>query len=446
MVGKQPKFKYIFLGSDIAILLASFFWASTKMISGFWSIPEQSAGVYQSHFVFLVICIVVFISSFLFNNLYKRNIILSHYRQFILILKSLLIGSGICTLFMIVLNFDLFVAYGKQFILYFFLFTLILFIILRVFLANYIYIFFVKKNIYQRNLLIIGGDAAGRHVLRSLETDPFSEFEIRGILDDYKDVGAELFHNFQNLGKLCDIEEICRDMDIDEILITIDNAPYERITHIVENCLGTGKVVRIYSDLLDIIAEKISVEFYSNIPVIMLSQLSPSFFARSTKKILDVLLSLLLLILLFPLFVVVAIIIKLSSKGPVLFKQTRIGKNGKPFNFYKFRSMHIGKDDSSHREYVKDFINGKVKDKNINIFKMKNDPRIFSFGKFIRKTSIDEFPQLFNVLEGNMTLVGPRPSLPYEWALYDETHKQRLNVTPGLYWTVAGIRKKFGNI
>jgi len=148
------------------------------------------------------------------------------------------------------------------------------------------------------------------------------------------------------------------------------------------------------------------------------------------------------LMILSPLFFAIAIGIKLSSKGPVIFKQVRIGKNGRPFDFYKFRSMHVGTDDSRHKDFVTDFIKDKNKEKskNINVFKIKNDPRIFRFGKFIRKTSLDEFPQFFNVLRGDMALVGPRPCLPYEWECYDEWHKNRLSVVPGCtgLWQALG--------
>ncbi|MCK5228801.1 MAG: sugar transferase, partial [Desulfobulbaceae bacterium] len=113
-----------------------------------------------------------------------------------------------------------------------------------------------------------------------------------------------------------------------------------------------------------------------------------------------------------------------------------------PFEFYKFRSMHMAVDDSRHKEYVKDFIrNGnQCQNKEIKIFKITSDPRIFKFGKFIRKTSLDELPQLFNVLKGDMSLVAPRPCLPYEWDCYEEWHKKRLDILPGCtgLWQALG--------
>ena len=161
------------------------------------------------------------------------------------------------------------------------------------------------------------------------------------------------------------------------------------------------------------------------------------------KRVFDVLLSSAALIALTPIFLIISIGIKLSSKGPILFKQTRIGRDGKAFDFYKFRSMHVGNDHLRHEEYVTNYIKGNIdcnQKKKINVFKITDDPRIFKFGNFIRKTSIDEFPQLFNVIKGDMTIVGPRPCLPYEWDVYDEWHKKRLIALPGCtgLWQTLG--------
>lgn len=145
------------------------------------------------------------------------------------------------------------------------------------------------------------------------------------------------------------------------------------------------------------------------------------------KRWMDVCLSILLLLLLAPLFLLIAVIIKLDSRGPVFFKQKRIGKDGKPFMFLKFRSMYWNTDHSLHKNFVREFIEGKTKD-----FKLKKDPRITRFGYFLRKTSLDELPQLINVLKGEMSLVGPRPPIEYEVEMYDERAKKRLSVKPGI--------------
>ncbi|AIQ11551.1 sugar transferase [Paenibacillus durus] len=150
------------------------------------------------------------------------------------------------------------------------------------------------------------------------------------------------------------------------------------------------------------------------------------------KRVIDILFSALCLVLLLPLFAVIAVLIKLDDpKGKVFFRQTRVGKDEKPFEMYKFRSMISNAEELKKNLMAYNEVSGAM-------FKMKNDPRITKIGKFLRKTSIDELPQLWNVLVGNMSLVGPRPPLPDEVAQYSEYDKQRLTVTPGCtgYWQV----------
>ncbi|MGA9054990.1 MAG: sugar transferase [Terriglobia bacterium] len=173
--------------------------------------------------------------------------------------------------------------------------------------------------------------------------------------------------------------------------------------------------------------------------------------ARLIKRAIDIAGSLTTLILLSPLWLAVAIAIKLTSKGPTLFKQTRVGQYGGRFTFLKFRSMYFGNDPRIHQDYVARLISGgndgEQGNSNGGVYKIKDDPRITPVGKFLRKTSLDELPQLINVLKGEMSLVGPRPPIPYEVEVYDVWHRRRfLEVKPGItgLWQVKGrSRTKF---
>ncbi len=164
------------------------------------------------------------------------------------------------------------------------------------------------------------------------------------------------------------------------------------------------------------------------------------------KRALDVALALVALTLLGPLMVLVALVVKFTSKGPVIFKQPRLGKGGVPFTFYKFRSMVVNVDDKIHREYMANLIRSGHGDPasagaSTASYKMKADPRVTKIGKLIRATSIDELPQLFNVLKGDMSMVGPRPPIPYEAAHYEPWHLRRIFATkPGItgLWQVEG--------
>jgi exopolysaccharide biosynthesis polyprenyl glycosylphosphotransferase len=166
----------------------------------------------------------------------------------------------------------------------------------------------------------------------------------------------------------------------------------------------------------------------------------------AVKRTVDVFASLCALIILMPLMLLIAVAIGVSSPGPVIFRQTRLGRGGTPFVFYKFRSMRADADDRIHREYVANLIEGNLEsinqgDEERPLYKLSADPRITAVGRFIRRTSLDELPQLFNVLKGDMSLVGPRPPLPYEAEKYQSWHLRRLlEVRPGItgLWQVEG--------
>src|SRR3989441_3677794 len=164
---------------------------------------------------------------------------------------------------------------------------------------------------------------------------------------------------------------------------------------------------------------------------------------QRTKRILDIIFTLLILIPLCIVIVIVAVLIRLDSAGPIFFRQKRVGQNGVEFNILKFRSMYVNSDDLRHREAITKYMNGQKLGESINgdlSYKVVDDPRVTRVGRFLRKTSIDELPQFFNVLRGEMTLVGPRPPLPYEVERYSPRDLLRLSGKPGLTgtWQVYG--------
>ena len=167
--------------------------------------------------------------------------------------------------------------------------------------------------------------------------------------------------------------------------------------------------------------------------------------ALAIKRLIDVFGSLFAILVFSPLFLVVAALVKLGSKGPILYKQQRLGQFGNPFTFLKFRSMYVNNDPKIHQEFMKRVISGNHEEnaegENKGVYKMTNDPRITRIGRFLRKTSLDELPQFFNVLSGEMSLVGPRPPLAYECQEYDIWHRRRVfEVKPGItgLWQVKG--------
>jgi len=168
----------------------------------------------------------------------------------------------------------------------------------------------------------------------------------------------------------------------------------------------------------------------------------------AVKRAVDILGAGVMLLVLSPVLLVLALLVKRSSAGPVFFVQERLGRNGRPFKFYKFRSMRHDSDDAIHRQFAAMFINGdedgcRAQNGGKDLFKIEEDPRVTAIGSWMRRTSLDELPQLYNILIGDMTLVGPRPPIAYEIENYQPWHLERLKVTPGLtgLWQVMGRSK-----
>jgi lipopolysaccharide/colanic/teichoic acid biosynthesis glycosyltransferase len=195
------------------------------------------------------------------------------------------------------------------------------------------------------------------------------------------------------------------------------------------------------SEQFAIIPQRLNLEnFYGDVPVFAVMNGAPANADPLFKKSLDPAAALLLLIFLSPLLVITGLAIRLDSHGPILFKQKRVGKNGRLFTFYKFRSMFVGSDENERRkEDLREFIS-ETRSAGNGSTKIVDETNVTRVGRIIRKTSVDELPQLLNVLKGDMSLVGPRPCLPYEWESYARWHKRRFSVTPGCtgVWQVLG--------
>jgi len=230
---------------------------------------------------------------------------------------------------------------------------------------------------------------------------------------------------------------------IEELFLSHCDLPVDKV---LRNCLSLvrkGYVVLAASPALEIIRRSQGSLNLNHLPLVRFRPTELKGSRLSVKRVIDIIGATAGAIVLSPVFAVAALLIKLTSPGPVFFKQTRVGKGGREFTFYKFRSMVSG-DDSKYREYLRAFVeDGReagVDNKGRKVYKLIDDPRITSFGRLLRRTSLDEFPQIINVLKGDMSLVGPRPCLPFEWELYQDWEKARLSVTPGLtgLWQVTG--------
>jgi exopolysaccharide biosynthesis polyprenyl glycosylphosphotransferase len=213
--------------------------------------------------------------------------------------------------------------------------------------------------------------------------------------------------------------------------------------------LGTESGANVYvasNRLRPVAPRRLLIDLFEA-PVVRVRRAVGSEAKAPVKRLFDLTIAAATLLLLWPLLLVIALAVKLTSKGPILFAQERVGRNGRRFKFYKFRSMYVGNDSSRHAEYVRALINGEagaqtqwVDGEEESVYKLLDDPRITKVGRVLRRYSLDELPQLLNVVKGDMSLVGPRPPLPYEVDAYRDWHYRRLEVKPGItgVWQVDG--------
>jgi len=377
-----------------------------------------------------------FLLIFQYNGLYRINIITTRAAHLANLLKSLYYGAlsiVIVSLFILPSN-----MVDSRFIL--FVFLLIVIPVFYSFRIEFMRILFItlSKTRFKLNVLILGDGKAGKMLASQLMYENPIGLEIIGFIDDSKNIGDEIVSGKKIIGHFHQIKEIIEQNNIDEVIIVEDNRGEEDLLNLIDNCKKLNVSLKVTSELFDVVKKKLATEKYINIPVVDVSPHYNNKLTHTSKRIMDILLSVVALLLVSPLMILIAAVIKFTSYGPIFFKQKRVGFYGREFEIYKFRSMKVLKgEDEERKQQMLEFLNdksGKIKTKVVN------DSRITRIGKIIRKTSLDELPQLFNVIKGNMSLVGPRPCLPYEYEHYPEWQKRRVSVLPGCtgVWQVWG--------
>jgi exopolysaccharide biosynthesis polyprenyl glycosylphosphotransferase len=297
---------------------------------------------------------------------------------------------------------------------------------------------------HKRVVLVIGAGPVGQTAVQQLQKYAWADIDLIGYLDDDPHKQGQEFEGVPVLNTIDQAASFLSSHKVDDAVVALPLRAHQRLVEVCDLLQKNGIHVHVIPDLFSLSFPNATLDGFGGIPVIDLGRPGIHGIRRFAKRAFDVIAVSVGLIFIAPLMLMISILVKLDSPGPIIYRQKRIGENGRPFTMYKFRSMKYGVGVDIHQQYVSRLILENLSPEHIDggggSLKLEADPRVTSFGKFIRKSSLDELPQLINVLFGDMSLVGPRPPLPYELEIYQEWHKRRLEALPGItgLWQVRG--------
>lgn len=282
-------------------------------------------------------------------------------------------------------------------------------------------------------LLIVGTRSDAAEVCRHLEQHPEYGYEVTGFVADRSSASEPAVDTSRIVSSVNDLRSLLEQQVTDEVIFAIPPSELPAYEKDIAACEEVGVTVHIKLDLVRTLFARTYSSDLDGIPLLTISATPRDPVSLAVKRFLDLVVSLMGLVLAAPLMGLCAAAIKVTSRGPVLFRQERVGLNGRRFTLYKFRTMYDGAEHARAELEAANEMRGPV-------FKMRQDPRVTPVGRWLRRFSVDELPQLWNVLKGDMSLVGPRPPLPEEVARYERWQRRRLSIKPGLtcLWQISG--------
>jgi exopolysaccharide biosynthesis polyprenyl glycosylphosphotransferase len=287
--------------------------------------------------------------------------------------------------------------------------------------------------------VIVGAGDVGQLVARKLQQHPEYGLELLGFVDGCpKERRADL-GDLTILGTASELPALVREHEVDRVIFAFSNDPHGEFLELIRSLRDSGVQIDVVPRLFEIVGPKSAMHTVEGLALVGLPPVRIPRSSRAVKRALDVVGALATLLLATPLFLVVAAAIKLDSPGPVLFRQRRLGKDLRPFKVLKFRTMRTDVDQAQHRGYIAATMNARATVGNNGLYKLDRTADVTRVGSWLRRTSLDELPQLLNVLRGEMSLVGPRPCLEYELEYFSRHHYDRFLVPAGLtgLWQVS---------
>jgi exopolysaccharide biosynthesis polyprenyl glycosylphosphotransferase len=292
---------------------------------------------------------------------------------------------------------------------------------------------------YRKKALIVGAGEVGQLVARKLLQHREYRVDVLGFLEAERRILRPELRELSILGKPDDLVRLVRELEVDRVIFAFSEIPDRRLVDAVRSLRDAHVDVDLVPRLFETIGPKIEVHAVEGVPLIALPTVSIPHSLRLIKRLGDIAGASLVLALTAPLFAVVSLLIKLDSPGPVFFRQLRLGKDMRPFVLLKFRTMEVDTEDAPHRAYIAATMSSSAMVGDNGLYKLDRRSEVTRVGRWLRRTSLDELPQLLNVLRGDMSLVGPRPCLPYEVDHFEPHHFDRFLVPAGLtgLWQVS---------
>lgn len=431
------KHKIFLAGADVYIICAGFglaFWCVFR--SGLYGEIRPYPGYFVPSLLLLA---VIFVSIFQLEGLYKYQAVANPIHQLQKLFRCYLrvLGTFIVLVFFMKTKYiaDSRLTIGLGFFISFLALSFF-----RVALVPRVFRFMVARRIIQKHVAIIGAGAQGRAVLKHWSGNSLSYFKIIGFLDDDPSLKGKTIEGTEVLGTSADIGEVAARHHLAAAVIAISNIGKKELLEIIDRCRNAGLSVHVVSALFSKVNEKLEAEQFGGMTTYRLEARENGIVRAAVKRAFDLGVSAVLLTLLAPVFGIIAWAIKRDSKGLVFYRSEVVGRKEKIFKAYKFRTMIDGDcaeekekrlcetGRRQHLEFMKDFIQGRKKDECF----VKNESRVTKVGRFLRKYSLDELPQLINVLRGQMSLVGPRFCSPAELSFYEPWQKRRFQVKSGI--------------
>ncbi len=402
-----------------------------------WDDNLRPIGYYVVYMGLLPVLLLIWSSLLSYFGMYKSSGIRSVNDVMVIIFKSTLFGFVLfgSYVFMLRMQEDI----SRLFIGLTFLFAACFISLEKIALSNIVKFIgrrdksFKSSLIAFRRILVVGTGKRAKTFMKLIDSNPDWGIKIIGLVDLDTSKKGELIHGHEVIGVLEDIPDVINANVVDEVVFIVPRSWLNKIEDILLYCENVGLKVNIAVNLFDFKFSKAKQTDLHGFPLLVFERGPEKLGLMFVKRMFDLVASCVGLIILIPAFIMIALLIKITSEGPVFFKQIRCGLYGRKFMFFKFRTMV-----SDAESKLKDLL--KYNEMEGPVFKMTNDPRVTKIGKLLRKFSLDELPQLWNVFIGDMSLVGPRPPLPREVENYDNWQRRKLSMRPGItcLWQAGG--------